>query len=274
MKTHNLIERTVLITLLALCANVGFAENIDPYNDDNQYAYGENVGWLNFEPNVTDPNAGAQVSSENLTGFIWAENIGWISLSCQNTESCGTVNYGVDSDGEGNLSGYAWGENVGWINFDPNVPNDSNDYGVKIDPDGNFSGYAWGENIGWINFGIIDYYVVVCKVGLEDLARFAEDWLQNGTVPGNLNGEVDVDFKDYSILANYWLDYCPDNWQLKYSVKECRVNFEDLANFLDDWLQSGNVPGNLNDDKDVDFSDYSILASYWLDYCPDDWPLK
>ena len=215
MKFSDIIKSCVICVVLISAANISFAENIDPYNENSQYAYGENVGWLNFDPNVTDPNAGAQVSSENLTGFIWAENIGWISLSCQNTESCGTVNYGVTNDGAGNLSGYAWAENVGWINFNPNVPGDSNDYGVTIDFDGNFSGYAWGENIGWINFDLDDYYVVVCKVKFEDLTNFAEDWLDSGSVPGNLNEVGDVDFQDYSILASYWLDYCPDSWPLK-----------------------------------------------------------
>jgi len=182
------------------------AENIDPYGRSMQYAWGENVGWLNFEPDIPDPNAGAQVSREKLTGFIWAENIGWINLSPENYG-------GIFNDGMGNLSGYAWGENVGWINFDPNVPGDSNNYGVTIDNDGNFDGYAWGENIGWINFGLTEYSIVACKVTFEDLANFVDDWLDTG--PGNLDEFGDVDFKDYSIFASYWLDYCPDSWPLK-----------------------------------------------------------
>jgi len=71
------------------------------------------------------------------------------------------------------------------------------------------------ENIGWINFGLADYYVVTCKVTFEDLANFVDDWLDSGSIPGNLNSAGDVDFKDYSIFASYWLDYCPDGWPLK-----------------------------------------------------------
>jgi hypothetical protein len=198
----------LMIFLAALFTAEAFAENIDPYDVNNQYAWAENVGWINFEPNSTDPNAGAQVSNEGLSGFIWAENIGWINLSPQNYG-------GVSNDGFGNLSGYAWAENVGWINFDPNVPGDSNDYGVTIDAGGRFAGWAWGENIGWINFGLSDYYVVVCKVKFDDLANFVEDWLDSGLVPGNLDKLGDVDFKDYSIFASYWFDYCPDGWPLK-----------------------------------------------------------
>jgi hypothetical protein len=208
-------KQTLTVFLQAMVLFSGtivLGENIDPNNDDSQYAYGENVGWLNFEPNTGD---GVQVASDKLTGFVWAENIGWMSLSCENTSSCGTVNYGVTNDGSGNLSGYAWAENVGWINFNPIVPGDPIDYGVKIDADGNFDGWAWGENIGWIRFDSTKTYnVQACKVTLEDFANFSADWLQSGPVPGNLDGEDPVDLSDLEIFVFYWLDFCPDDWQL------------------------------------------------------------
>lgn len=212
MNKININGQTVLILCFLLCCVNLYAENIDPYNNDSQYAYGENVGWLNFEPNTGD---GVQVAADKLTGYVWAENIGWINLSCENTGYCATVNFGVANDGAGNLSGYAWAENVGWINFDPIVSGDPTDYSVKIDGDGNFSGWAWAENIGWINFNLADYYIVACKLTLDDLANFVNDWLDSGPVPGNLDLTGDVNFEDYSIFASYWLDYCPDGWPLK-----------------------------------------------------------
>ena len=125
----------VLVGLIFLTCNVSNAENIDPDDDDSQYPYGENVGWLNFEP---QQGGGVTVSDTEVTGYVWAENIGWINLN--------PANGGVVNDGDGNLSGYAWGENVGWINFSPTGG------GVTIDPDtGIFGGTAYGENIGWIN---------------------------------------------------------------------------------------------------------------------------
>jgi len=81
-----------------------------------------------------------------LTGYVWGENIGWVSLNCSNDSTCGTVNYKVSNTDEGTLSGYAWSENTGWINFNPTFG------GVSIDSSGNFSGHAWGENTGWIVF--------------------------------------------------------------------------------------------------------------------------
>ena len=217
MKLANVIKTFCVCVLLLGTVSVGFAENIDPNEDNSQYAWGENVGWLNFETSTGD---GAQVASDKLTGYVWAENIGWINLSCENTDYCGTVDFGVTNDGAGNLSGYAWSENAGWISFscDNMASCRKVDYGVTIDFDGNFSGYAWGENIGWINFDSADLYgygVLACKVNYIDLGNFVDDWLESGTVPGNLNDDRDVDFKDYSIIASYWLSYCPDDWLLK-----------------------------------------------------------
>jgi hypothetical protein len=131
-----------------------WAENIDPSNRGSQYAHGENIGWLNAEPG-NDKGYGAEVAATRLTGWIWAENIGWISLSCRNTDSCAAVDYEIRNDGAGNLSGYAWSENAGWVSFSCANTGScrSVNYGVRIDlSTGRFRGQAWGENIGWVDF--------------------------------------------------------------------------------------------------------------------------
>jgi hypothetical protein len=202
MKLIDIIKSVIACALLIGAANLGLAGNIDPYEDNSQYAYGENVGWLNFEPSE---GPGITVSGTRLTGYVWAENIGWINFN--------PAYGGVFNDGSGNLSGYAWAENVGWLNFSPAHG------GVTIDADGNFAGWAWGENIGWLNFNSADLYgynVKACRVNLEDLANFVDDWLASGTgLPGDLSGNNEVDFVDYDIFADYWRDYCPDGWPLK-----------------------------------------------------------
>jgi len=143
----------LLTILLAVAGGAASAENIDPAHDDHQFAWAENVGWINAEPSG-DGGPGVDVGDFQLTGWMWGENIGWISLSCQNTLTCGVSAYGIANDGHGTLSGFAWGENVGWINFGPTACASDPTCGVKIDPaTGYFSGRAWGENIGWITFG-------------------------------------------------------------------------------------------------------------------------
>ncbi|MDA2936075.1 hypothetical protein MYX06_02565 [Patescibacteria group bacterium AH-259-L05] len=115
-----------------------FASETDGTVDiTHRYAWGENIGWIDFG----SEKGNVHVFDSELTGYAWGENIGWISLNCSNTNSCDTVSYKVSNNSEGDLSGYAWGENVGWIDF-------SN---VTIDTSGDLSGYAWGENIGWLS---------------------------------------------------------------------------------------------------------------------------
>ncbi|HBG26149.1 MAG: hypothetical protein A2Y10_08250 [Planctomycetes bacterium GWF2_41_51] len=193
-------NRLLLILALLLAIASANAENIDPQNTDNQFAYGENVGWINFEPGLTD--TGALVSADKVEGFVWAENIGWINLS---PETYG----GIINDGLGHLSGFAWGENVGWINFNPNYG------GVSIDHYGRFSGWAWGENIGWINFNsqqLSNMGVKVCVINYTDLKTLAEQWLSTGTA--DLKPDGTVDYEDFTVLADYWFDYCPGGWPL------------------------------------------------------------
>jgi hypothetical protein len=115
---------TALVTVLILCAcGAALAENVDPESDGSQYAWNEKVGWLNAEPQG-EGGPGVQVTDAELTGWIWAGGSGWISLSCQNTSSCGTNDYGIVNDGKGNLSGRAWGEQLGWITFRTNDGSD------------------------------------------------------------------------------------------------------------------------------------------------------
>jgi len=130
------IRKYILVSLLLVYPLGAFASNIDLDGEGLRYAWGENVGWINFKPSS---GHGAYVTDSFVAGFAWGENIGWINLFPSNG--------GVVNDGQGNLSGYAWGENVGWINFAPTGA------GVTINPStGVFSGHAWGENSVWINF--------------------------------------------------------------------------------------------------------------------------
>ena len=54
------------------------------------------------------------------------------------------------------------------------------------------------------------------------------EWNDQGETPNTMfaiaeypNGQYlyfnvrNVNYKDYAIFANYWMDFCPDGWQLK-----------------------------------------------------------
>ncbi|HLD28576.1 MAG TPA: hypothetical protein VJB67_03090 [Patescibacteria group bacterium] len=70
----------------------------------------------------------AELGDDELAGWIWTENYGWISLNADNClllnkqnepDFCTTsgVDYKVIADPTGKISGYGWSENVGWVCF-------------------------------------------------------------------------------------------------------------------------------------------------------------
>ena len=128
MKLKNKIIILGIFTFCLLVSNQAFASITDGTIDStDRYAWGENVGFIDFGSTAGD----VHITDTVLSGSAYGENIGWINLS------------GVTNNNEGTLSGYAWGENVGFIDFSK----------VTIGTDGVFSGSAYGENIGWITFG-------------------------------------------------------------------------------------------------------------------------
>jgi hypothetical protein len=138
-----------LIVAFVVTANGAAKATWGNISSTDKWAWGTNIGWINFAPT----HGGVTVYADHLEGFVWGENVGWIQVGLPTTGDNHTYSntspddYGVNRDASGNLSGYAWGTNVGWINFAPT------NGGVRIDPvTGQFDGYAWGENVGWIHF--------------------------------------------------------------------------------------------------------------------------
>jgi len=82
-----------------------------------------------FEKNIKILNASA---SNNVTGWAWNANTGWISFNCTNdTPACSGTNYGVSVDlATGYFSGYAWSASLGWISFNRKTCVGGSDAGV------------------------------------------------------------------------------------------------------------------------------------------------
>ena len=215
----------IMILWTVLMVPLMAAENIDPDIANDQFAYSENAGWVNAEP-LGDGGAGIEVLPDKLLGWMYGENIGWVSLSCENTASCGTVNYGVTNDGDGRLGGYAYSENVGWISFScENTSScDAVYYGVTIDSFGNFKGFAYSENIGWVRladdapvaYKVKTSWTYLCFVDLEDFARFSSQWLYVGLgLNADIDEDEDVDIDDLMDFNGEWLTHCPEGWSLQ-----------------------------------------------------------
>lgn len=121
--------------------------------------------------------AGAS-SGDNVTGFAWSSNIGWISFNCTNIpDSCvpgGIIGGEEDDPGGTGDTGFNAPKStpLAFLDtfrhslrdiFDIAHPSpalaeggglfDTSSYGVSVDPaSGILSGFAWSSNIGWISF--------------------------------------------------------------------------------------------------------------------------
>ena len=88
----------VSLISLAVGSGVALASETNGTIPDDRYAWGENMGWVNFGCD----NCSVAVTDSAVTGYAWNENYGWINLS--------PTNGGVTNNSEGNLGGDAWAE--------------------------------------------------------------------------------------------------------------------------------------------------------------------
>jgi len=120
-----------VMALTAVFAVPVFSSTTDGTIDTTyKYAWGENIGWVNFGT----ANGDVHITDSGMSGYALSETIGWVNLD------------NVVNDGAGNLFGYAWSENTGHINFNPT------NGGVIINSSGEFTGSALSETVGWIIF--------------------------------------------------------------------------------------------------------------------------
>lgn len=93
-------------------------------------------------------------TGDNLSGYAWSENTGWLSFNCTNTSSCSTADYGVKVAADGLMSGFAWSDAVGWVSFNSSdlTACPSGTCEARMNPDnGQVSGWAkaLGASGGW-----------------------------------------------------------------------------------------------------------------------------
>ena len=130
---------------------------------------------------IGDVKAG---TDQNVSGWAWSENIGWVSFNSTNCDSdengiTDTGNYPQCPDGavsadygvninpaDGSFSGYAWSESIGWIDFAPDGPYPKPpNYSAKVNDDGKVSGWAralsyTGGWDGWIKLDGVSIDIV------------------------------------------------------------------------------------------------------------------
>jgi len=110
---------------------------------------------------------GACSGNENVGGFAWSENIGWVSFNNETVDGVagggGSTCYGVNIDASNRkMSGYAWSENIGWISFNEDSLNGCNGCSgaaclptvdTNADGSGNHTITGWGRAIAAVTAG-------------------------------------------------------------------------------------------------------------------------
>ena len=138
---------TLVLLFVAATSTLHAGSTINP---GNPYAYGANFGWANAYAN--GGTNGAVIGEFYCSGYIYAANVGWISLGNTNGPANGYAysnvgtDYGINNVGGGQLSGMAYGANIGWIEFEQNFGKPV--YNVLS---GIFTGYVYSANCGWIS---------------------------------------------------------------------------------------------------------------------------
>lgn len=202
--------KTLVLICLAgvLVLRAGAGSTID---GSDRYAFGANVGWLDW---LADTNDGALAGDYTLSGYVYSANVGWVNLGngapangiyYQNNSA---TDYGVNNDGLGNLTGYAWSANVGWITFEQT-------YGQpKVNMlNGQLSGYAWSANCGWISLSNSVASVKTDSLYAGPLAPngLPIPWLLSYFGTTNIAANADPTGKRMSIAQDYAAGTNPTN---------------------------------------------------------------
>lgn len=195
-------------------------------------------------------------TGENVNGFAWSENFGWISFDSMD----------CDIDGDGIFEGN--GETGGSAPTGCPTSGTAFNYGVNINSaDGVFSGYAWSEYAGWINFGTdantcqaspADYvrlvagqvtgFAQVVALGAEGCIKMSDSSWSNGVLingSGDFsgwawNGNGSGGIVDQSAGGAGWISF---------NSKDCDTNGNDKID-----VACG------SDDASVAVNDYKVYA--------------
>jgi len=206
-----------------------------------------------FDDNMAVTQASAD---DNVSGWAWSSNIGWISFNCTNdTPPCDSSNYGVDVDRlTGDFSGYAWSSNIGWIDFGPSPvprPFPAEPYhGFRLGADGTVTGWARAlsaDDNGW------------------------DGWIKSdGTATGwsdsvRLNPAGDA-FEGYAWGGEVigWIEFNPSFGGVDFDGILPTAECEDgIDNDGDSWIDFPADPGctSASDMRETQATNYSVSSS-------------
>lgn len=143
------------------------------------------AGFLYFSLFQKTKIQAAVAGVDELSGWAWSSNIGWVSFNCSDQNVCNGSDYKVKVDlATGNLSGYAWSSNIGWIDFGPSGPYPSAgpNYSAKID-----LSIVTGVTSGWIKAAQSDGWIKITDANMNSEWTKLTGWAWGDLVVGWLN---------------------------------------------------------------------------------------
>ncbi|PIR92862.1 hypothetical protein COT99_04010 [Candidatus Falkowbacteria bacterium CG10_big_fil_rev_8_21_14_0_10_43_10] len=175
-------------------------------------------------------------TADNVYGWAWSGNIGWVSFNCIQQYCSG--NPAIRCSGESDCAG------MGTCEFDDQNCSTSN-YGVDYNEDnGELSGYAGSENAGWIYFG---------RSGGDFPAGGTSQWAKK--TGGNVLGWAQI--VNMSLEGWLWMDHA-----MASPVTVSDYEFSGWAwNENDDGTGIGWLSFNCANQAECGVSDYKVFIS-------------
>jgi hypothetical protein len=209
VKTKFFLLALLSIFILQPCA-AHAATTIDPFN---KYAWGANIGWMDWTGGSGETATGAVIGEYVCSGYIYSANVGWINLGSGSPangiqyQNNSATDFGVNLDAFGNLRGFAYGANIGWVNFETNGAPTINMI------NGQMSGYVWSANCGWISLSNAVAYVQTDSIQQGALAPngLPIAWLLLNFGTTNVNANADPTGKGMTIGQDYLAGTDPNN---------------------------------------------------------------
>lgn len=200
---------------------------------------------------MTTQQSTAQVQTGDLSGYAYSnvEGVGWISMSCENDGSCGSVNYGVNIDNSGNWSGRGWSPNVGWINF-----GGSAEVPAQCGP--RPSTTTSGVTTGWA------YLASSSGASLQDSGAITGCISMSGTALDGTPYGVEVDYATDTLGGYAWSGYDVQTDTTGDGSNDWQSN--GIANVGLGWINFSNVSITTDPDQ------LSLFVSYQSSVCEGD----
>ncbi|MFH1523317.1 MAG: LamG domain-containing protein [Patescibacteria group bacterium] len=204
---------------------------------------------LSLTTKITRAGAG-----DNVQGWAWNDNIGWISFNCTNTDSCAANDYGVNIEPDGNFTGYAWSDAVGyiWFNASDTPPAGySPIYSAKID-------LASREVSGWARIcSMADDYPSACT------GANPEGWIKM-----RCYGVGECSVSDYGVYLeqdNYFRGWAWNEeigW-ISFSSRNCDTNGNGVIDPIEAEIIGCPSEGTPIESYGVDSQEFEATSGYW-----------